>query len=109
MSEREMDALVARATAQVDLLEETLTALQSIRAVASSEDGRVRAEVDGHGTLTGLWLSESLLDVDARALAQTITHTAHRAAAAAAEERIRVTTALYDMFAAPSGNRSRIG
>lgn len=100
MSAAAMDALVARATAQLDLLDTTLAALRAIRCEAVSTDGRVRVEVDGDGSPTGLWLSESLHDLDPRALAQAITETAHRAAAAAAAERNRVTGVLLDTYGA---------
>ena len=98
MSANSMDALVQRATAQLNHLDDSLAALHAIRAEAVSGDGRVRVEVDGNGSPTGLWLSDSLHDLDARVLARTITETAHRAAAAAAEERNRITTALFDTY-----------
>ncbi|RVW05190.1 YbaB/EbfC family nucleoid-associated protein [Rhodococcus xishaensis] len=98
MSGGEMDALVERATAALNLLDDALTSLDTIRAEAVSEDGRVRVEVDGNARPTGIWLSDSLHDLDARRLAQTITQTAHRAAAAAAAERARVTSTLFDTY-----------
>ncbi|RVW11453.1 YbaB/EbfC family DNA-binding protein [Prescottella agglutinans] len=100
MSANEMDAIVRRATAQLNLLDDALGSLQAIRAEAVSADGRVRVEVDGNGSPIGLWLSDSLHDLDARALAGTITDTAHRAAAAAAAERNRITSALFDTYGA---------
>ncbi|CAM3036695.1 YbaB/EbfC family nucleoid-associated protein [Prescottella defluvii] len=98
MSGHDMDAIVARASAQLNLFDDALSGLRSIRAHAVSDDGVVRVEVDGNGSPTGMWLSDSLLGLDARALARTITHTAHRAAAAAAEERNRITAALFTDF-----------
>ncbi|OQQ33141.1 hypothetical protein A6410_04010 [Prescottella equi] len=98
MSGREMDAVVERASAQLDLLDGALSALQAVRAEAASEDGRVRVEVDGNGSPTGLWLSDSLQDLDAAVLARTIAHTAHLAAATATEERNRITSELFDTF-----------
>lgn len=91
-----MDAIVEQATTQLELLDGALSALQAVRAEAVSDDGRVRVEVDGNGSPTGLWLSDSLQDLDAAVLARTITHTAHLAAAAATEERNRITSALFD-------------
>lgn len=98
MSGTEMDALVERATTHLDLLDGALSAMQAIRVEAVSDDGRVRIEVDGNGSPTGLWLSDSLHDVDATMLARSITRTAHRAAAAATEERNRITSELFDTF-----------
>lgn len=91
-----MDAIVERAAAQLNLLDDALAALHAIRAEAVSDDGRVRVEVDGNGSPTALWLSESLHDVDARELARAVVATAHHAAAAATAERIRITSALFD-------------
>ncbi|WP_107982920.1 YbaB/EbfC family nucleoid-associated protein [Rhodococcus sp. OK519] len=99
MSGREMDALVDQATARLDVLDGALSALESLRAEVVSDDGHVRVEVDGNGSPTGLWLSDSLLGVDSAALARTITRTAHLAAAAAAEERNRITSGLFDTLA----------
>ncbi|WP_305092265.1 YbaB/EbfC family nucleoid-associated protein [Prescottella sp. R16] len=96
MSGHEMDALVARVRARAEVFGGTLTALAAIRADAVGLDGRVRIEVDGDGRVTDLWLAESLHDVDARALEQTIVDAAHRAAAAAAGEHARIVGMLSE-------------
>ncbi|KAF0966456.1 hypothetical protein MLGJGCBP_00379 [Rhodococcus sp. T7] len=93
-----MDAIVGRATEQVNLLEEALAGLQSITARASSESDQVTAEVDGNGTLTGLWMDDSISSLDARTLAAMITSTTQEAARLATEQRTRVMTALQDGF-----------
>ncbi|MFZ2172427.1 MAG: YbaB/EbfC family nucleoid-associated protein [Rhodococcus sp. (in: high G+C Gram-positive bacteria)] len=98
MSEREMDAIVGRATEQVNLLEEALAGLESIRARASSESDQVTAEVDGNGTLTGLWMDDSISTIHSAALATLITTTAREAARQAAEQRTKVMTTLQDAF-----------
>lgn len=98
MSEHEMDAIVERANNQVNLLEDALGGLQSIRATASSEEDRVTAEVDGNGTLTGLWMTDAISTMDARALAEVITATTNEAARIATEKRIRVMTTLQESF-----------
>ncbi|BAH54559.1 MULTISPECIES: YbaB/EbfC family nucleoid-associated protein [Rhodococcus] len=98
MSEHDMDAIVGRATEQVNLLEEALAGLQSITARASSESDQVTAEVDGNGTLTGLWMDDSISSLDARTLAAMITSTTQEAARLATEQRTRVMTALQDGF-----------
>ena len=93
-----MDVIVGRATEQVNLLEEALAGLQSITARASSESDQVTAEVDGNGTLTGLWMDDSISSLDARTLAAMITSTTQEAARLATEQRTRVMTALQDGF-----------
>lgn len=93
-----MDAIVERAAAQLNLLDDALAELHGIRAEAVSDDGRVRVEVDGNGSPTALWLSESLHDLDPRALAESVVATAHRAAAAATTERNRITSTLFDTY-----------
>ncbi|QSE88895.1 YbaB/EbfC family nucleoid-associated protein [Rhodococcus pseudokoreensis] len=98
MSEHDMDAIVGRATEQVNLLEEALAGLQSITARASSESDQVTAEVDGNGTLTGLWMDDSISSLDARTLAAMITSTTQEAARLATEQRTRVMTALQEGF-----------
>ncbi|MFC9551026.1 YbaB/EbfC family nucleoid-associated protein [Rhodococcus sp. NPDC056960] len=98
MSEHDMDAIVGRATEQVALLEEALAGLRAITARASSESDQVTAEVDGNGTLTGLWMDDSISTLDARALATMITSTTREAARLATEQRTRVSSALQDGF-----------
>ncbi|MGW5148835.1 YbaB/EbfC family nucleoid-associated protein [Rhodococcus koreensis] len=82
----------------MNLLEEALAGLQSITARASSESDQVTAEVDGNGTLTGLWMDDSISSLDARTLAAMITSTTREAARLATELRTRVMTALQDGF-----------
>ncbi|NDV07841.1 YbaB/EbfC family nucleoid-associated protein [Rhodococcus sp. IEGM 248] len=98
MSEHDMDAIVGRATEQVNLLEEALAGLQAIKARASSKSDQVTAEVDGNGTLTGLWMDDSISTLDARTLATMITNTTQEAARLATEQRTRVMTTLQDGF-----------
>ncbi|MGV9868758.1 YbaB/EbfC family nucleoid-associated protein [Rhodococcus koreensis] len=82
----------------MNLLEEALAGLQSITARASSESDQVTAEVDGNGTLTGLWMDDSISSLDAHTLATMITSTTREAARLATEQRTRVMTALQDGF-----------
>ncbi len=93
-----MDAIVGRAADQVNLLEEALAGLQSIKARASSESDQVTAEVDGNGNLTGLWMDDSISTLDARTLAALITSTTHEAARLATEQRTQVMKTLQDAF-----------
>lgn len=93
-----MDTVVGRVTEQAHLLEQTLTGLRGVRGSATSADGRVRAEADANGGLTGLWLAESISELDARGLGRTITQTALEAAHAATRERMRIMTTLHESF-----------
>lgn len=97
-AEQSIDGIVGRAYAQVELLEGTLTGLQNIRARASSDNHEVTAEVDGDGTLVGLWMNDAVTTLDARTVASLVTDTAQAAAAAASEQRMQVLTQLQDSF-----------
>lgn len=93
-----MDAIVGRATEQVNLLEEALAGLASITVRASSESDQVTVEVDGNGNLTGLWMDDSISTLDVRVLAALITSTSHEAARLADEQRALVMRRLQDAF-----------
>lgn len=94
----EMDDLVDRATAKLECLEEALAGLSSIRARYTSDDGCVTAEVDGNGTLTGLWLEESITAKPANEVGPSITSAAHEAARIAGERRAQVIDRLNNAF-----------
>ncbi|MFC0446688.1 YbaB/EbfC family nucleoid-associated protein [Rhodococcus jostii] len=98
VSEHDMDAVVGRATEQLNLHEDALAGLRAVTARASSESDQVTAEVDGNGTLTGLWMDDSISSLDACTLAAMITSTTQEAARLAAEQRIQVMTTLQDGF-----------
>lgn len=98
MSERDMDTVVGQVTAQAHLLGQALADVRDVRGSASSADGRVRAEADAHGGLTGLWLAESISELDARVVSRMITETALEAAHAATRERTRIMTTLHESF-----------
>ncbi len=95
----EMDALVKSATDRLESLEEALDGLQKIRAVYTSDDGKVEASVDGNGALVGLWLAESITQTPAAEVGPLITAACHRAAAQAGEERAKVIGKLNTAFA----------
>lgn len=101
MSESQMDAIVGRATAQVNLLEDALAGLHHIKARATSKDDEVTAEVDGNGTLVGLWMNDSVTKLDARTVATLVTETSQAAATLASEQRMQVLTRLQDSFESP--------
>ena len=64
----------------------------------SSESDHVTAAVDGNGTLTGLWIDNSISTLDSRTLATMITSTTQEAARLATGQRTRVMTTLQDGF-----------
>lgn len=98
-----MDAIVGRAYAQVELLEGALSGLQDIKARVSSKNDEVTAEVDGNGTLVGLWMNDSITTLDARTVSTLVTQTAQAAAAKASEQRMQVLTQLQGSFETAEG------
>ncbi|MFD6061073.1 YbaB/EbfC family nucleoid-associated protein [Rhodococcus wratislaviensis] len=64
----------------------------------SSESDPVAAAVDGKGTLTDLWMDDSISTLNARTLATMITSTTQEAARLATGQRNRVMTTLQDGF-----------
>lgn len=89
-----MEAVVARAHAGVDALEDALRDLSSARARVTHRSGLVSVEVNEHGGMCGLWLPESLDGVDAGELGRAVVETAARAAELVAERRERVLASL---------------
>ncbi|MCV7283239.1 YbaB/EbfC family nucleoid-associated protein [Mycolicibacterium flavescens] len=85
------DSLIARIIKQRDLVQAMDEHCQSISARVSSRDQNVAVEVDGYGAMTGLWLSPDAHRLGADALARLIVHTAHAAAAVAAERQTFLT------------------
>ncbi|QNG19492.1 YbaB/EbfC family nucleoid-associated protein [Rhodococcus triatomae] len=101
MSGNEMDAIVARAQEKIGLLEDALDGLGRLRARASDEKDTVTAEVDGNGTLTGLWMDDSIATTDSRALGPLIVATVSEAARLATEQRMELMNRLQDGFESP--------
>jgi DNA-binding protein YbaB len=95
----EMDALVERATAKLEHLEQALDGLNRVRGEFTTEDGAITAEVDGNGALSGLWLAESVTEMQARELGRLITSACQQAAAVAGEQRSKILATLNDGFA----------
>ncbi|MGW0177387.1 YbaB/EbfC family DNA-binding protein [Rhodococcus sp. NPDC003322] len=89
-----MDAVVARAGAGLQSLEDALDQLSSARARVTHGSGLVSVEVDQHGGMCGLWLPESLDGVDARDLGRAIVETAGRAAGLVAQRREAILASL---------------
>jgi DNA-binding protein YbaB len=74
------DSLVQRIIKQRDLLQAMDEHCKSIVARVSSRDQAVTVEVDGVGTLTGLWLGDNAYRHGADGLAKLIVDTAQAAA-----------------------------
>ncbi|GAA4478501.1 hypothetical protein GCM10023094_22260 [Rhodococcus olei] len=91
-----IDEVVARATAGLASLEQTLGELSALRGRATDPSGLVTVEVDEQGGLIDLRIPESLRDVDARELGRAVVATAARAAATVAERRDRILASLHD-------------
>ncbi|AYE97019.1 hypothetical protein C0J29_21725 [Mycobacterium paragordonae] len=78
-------SVIARAIKQRDLMQAMTEQSKTITARVTSRDRAVSAEVDGLGSLTGLWLGPPASRLDTDALATLIVETAHAAARVAAE------------------------
>lgn len=89
-----MDAAVAGAVASLASLEDTLHELSTARARATHPSGLVSVEVDAQGGMCGLWIAESLDDVDARDVGRAVVETAARAAQLVADRRDRILASL---------------
>jgi DNA-binding protein YbaB len=74
------DSLIARVVQQRDLLQALSEHCQSVSARVSSRGELVSVEVDGLGTMTGLWLRPQALKLGRGALAKLIVDTAQAAA-----------------------------
>ena len=74
------DAVIARIVKQRDLMTAMHEHCQSISARVTSRDRSVSVEVDGLGTMTGLWLGDNAYRNGADALAKLILDTAAAAA-----------------------------
>lgn len=96
MSGAEMDAVVARATAGLAALDDTLHQLSSARARVTHSSGLVSVEVDEHGGMCGLFFPESLSGTDADELGRAVIETAARAAQLVAERRERLLASLAE-------------
>ena len=78
-------SVIARAIKQRDLLQSMTEQTKTISARVTSRDRAVSAEVDGLGSLTGLWLGPPASRLDPDTLAALIVETAQAAAKVSAE------------------------
>jgi DNA-binding protein YbaB len=81
------DSLIARIIRQRDLVAAMDEHCKSISARVTSRDHNVSVEVDGFGSMTGLWLGPNAHKLGADALAKLIVETAHAAARVAADRQ----------------------
>jgi hypothetical protein len=81
------DSLIARIIKQRDLVAAMDEHCKSISARVTSRDHNVGVEVDGFGSMTGLWLGPNAHKLGADALAKLIVETAHAAARVAADRQ----------------------
>lgn len=89
-SDQRITEIVDGVRTRLGALQDCVAALGVVSGAATSPDGLVRAEVDGNGALTRLWLDEALSGLHARDVAASILATTHEAARAAAAERARL-------------------
>jgi DNA-binding protein YbaB len=90
------DSLIERMVAQRDLLQEMDERCSSITGNATSPDELVSVEVDGLGSMTGLWLDERALELEPDTLAKVIVETAAAAAEVAVDRQNVVVDELND-------------
>ncbi|MCP9271539.1 YbaB/EbfC family nucleoid-associated protein [Mycolicibacterium sp. CAU 1645] len=81
------ESLIARIVAQRDLLAAMDEHCNAVSARVSSRDNAVTVEVDGLGTMTGLWLTSRALASGPEGLARLIVDTAAAAAQIAADRQ----------------------
>ena len=81
------DSLIARIVKQRDLVAAMDDHCKSISARVTSRDRNVSVEVDGYGSMTGLWLGPTAHKLGAEGLAKLIVETAQAAAGVAAERQ----------------------
>ncbi|EME65837.1 MULTISPECIES: YbaB/EbfC family nucleoid-associated protein [Rhodococcus] len=89
-SDQRVTEIVESVRTRLGALQDCVAALGVVSGTATSPDGLVRAEVDGNGALTGLWLAEALRGHHTRDVTASILATAHEAARVAAAERARL-------------------
>lgn len=94
-----MDELEARANAQLDGLYEFNEKLTAILVRETSPDDLVTAEVDGNGSLQGLWLAPGANELGATRLGEQIVATAAMAAQRAFAKRAAITEEFNESFA----------
>ena len=81
------DSLIARIIKQRDLVAAMDDHCKSISARLTSRDHNVSVEVDGYGSMTGLWLGPNAHRLGADALSKLIVETAQAAAKVAADRQ----------------------
>ncbi len=90
------DSLIARIVKQRDLVQAMDEHCRSITARVTSRDQNVSVEVDGLGSMTGLWFGPNAHKLGADALAKLVVETAHAAAKVAADRQAYLTEQLHE-------------
>ncbi len=93
-----MDELEARANAQLNSLYEAKERFAAISVRESSPDDLVTVEVDGVGSLTGLWLAPGANELGGRRLGEVIVSTAALAAQRAFAKHAAITEDFTEAF-----------
>lgn len=94
------DSVIARIVKQRDLMQAMNEHLKTISARVTSRDQSVSVEVDGLGTLTGLWLGENAYRHGPEGLAKLIIDTAQAAAKTALDRQKFLVKEFNSRFAA---------
>ncbi|NLG56463.1 MAG: YbaB/EbfC family nucleoid-associated protein [Rhodococcus sp.] len=100
-NEHELNAIVNGVMDKVGLVEDIQGAIARIRARATDDDDIVTAEVDGMGTLTGLWIDDSIANSDARTVSALIIATANQASLNATTQRAALLSQLQEGLEKP--------
>ena len=99
MTDSLADSVIARIRMQRDLVQTMHEHCKSISVSVTSRDKSVRVEVDGLGTMTGLWLGDFAHRDGADALAKLIVDTAHAAAKVAVDRQKYLLTEFSERLA----------
>lgn len=94
------NSVIARIVKQRDLMQAMNEHLKTISARVTSRDQSVSVEVDGVGTLTGLWLGENAYRHGPEGLANLIIETAQAAAKTALDRQKFLVKEFNSRFAA---------
>jgi DNA-binding protein YbaB len=97
------DSVIARSTLQRDLTQAMEKHCKSISARVTSPDQSVSVQVDGLGSMTGLWLGESTYRNGADALAQLIVDPARVAAKVALDRQSFLLKEFNDRMSVATG------
>lgn len=81
------DELIERARAHAEAIELATRAVDELNGVGESEHGAVAVEVDGHGTLTGIYLAPGACGLAPEELGRLVVQASQAAAGWVAQRR----------------------